>query len=223
MEIGGLDLGAGESGLDQIVLGQQVGVLQAQALFQPAAVGVGLDPDRGYADLAEHVPQRQAVGEREVQLPALLANIGDAEALHRHAAQGEVAAGREGEILGIEACRIVGQFLQALARVRSPDADAAEVIGPVFDEDRPFLVLGHAPQIGHVAMAGVRAVDDAKAVLGQAQDGEVREHATGVVEEVGVDALADGCVAGDLRGGNVLHQPFRVAARYVVDREVGRG
>src|SRR3546814_16699574 len=77
--------------------------------------------------VAEHVPQRQAVAEREVELPALLADVGDAKTLHRHAAQGEVPAGREGEVLRIEPGGIVGQLLQALAGVRPPDADAAIV------------------------------------------------------------------------------------------------
>ncbi len=36
-EIGFLDLRTGEIGFDQVVLGQQVGVLQAQALFHAAA------------------------------------------------------------------------------------------------------------------------------------------------------------------------------------------
>src|SRR3546814_9828135 len=79
VEIGGFDFRTGEAGLDQIVLGQKVRVLKPQALLQPAAVGIGLDPDRGDADVAEHVPQRQAVAEREVELPALLADVGDAK------------------------------------------------------------------------------------------------------------------------------------------------
>ncbi len=44
-EIGLLDLRTGEIGFDQVVLGQEVGVLQAQALFHAARVRVGFDAE----------------------------------------------------------------------------------------------------------------------------------------------------------------------------------
>src|SRR3546814_19244445 len=77
VEIGGFDFRTGEAGLAQIVLGQKVRVLKPQALLQPAAVGIGLDLDRGDADVAEHFPQRQAVAERGRECPALPAHVGE--------------------------------------------------------------------------------------------------------------------------------------------------
>src|SRR3546814_1908889 len=68
VELGGFDFRTGEAGLDQVVLGQKVRVLQAQALLQPAAVGIGLDADRGDADIAEHVPERQTVDRKSTRL-----------------------------------------------------------------------------------------------------------------------------------------------------------
>src|SRR3546814_5436235 len=92
-----------------------------------------------------------------MELPALLTDVGDAKTLHRHAAQGEVPAGREGEVLRIEPGGIVGQLLQARTGVRPPDADAAIVVGPFLDEDRPFPVLRHAAEVGGIPVAGVAA------------------------------------------------------------------
>ena len=67
------------------------------------------------------------------------------------------------------------------------------------------LSCGDAPHVVEVARAGVGAVDHAAAV-GHADDGEVGAHHALVVEEVGVDALADVGVAADLRGAEPFHQ-----------------
>lgn len=64
--------------------------------------------------------------------------------------------------------------------------------------------MRHALHIVEVARAGIGAVDQAAAV-GEAEDGEVGAHHALVVEEVGVDALADIAVTADLRGA----EPFQ--------------
>ncbi|MND52933.1 hypothetical protein D3C80_439580 [compost metagenome] len=51
-EIGFLHLRASEIGLDQIVLGQKIAVLQAQRFFHAAGVGVGLDTEGHHAGFA---------------------------------------------------------------------------------------------------------------------------------------------------------------------------
>ncbi|MCY1298780.1 hypothetical protein D9M70_482820 [compost metagenome] len=44
-EVDVLDLRTGKVGLDQVVLGEKIGVLQAQALFHAARVGIGFDAE----------------------------------------------------------------------------------------------------------------------------------------------------------------------------------
>ena len=67
------------------------------------------------------------------------------------------------------------------------------------------LSCGDAPHVVEVARAGIGAVDHAAAV-GHADDGEVGAHHALVIEEVGVDALADIGVAADLRRAEPFHQ-----------------
>ena len=140
-----------------------------------------------------------------MQFPALLADIGDAEG-------GDVLAGDpdrldrgEGEVLRRQAVRVLDDLLQRRARVRTPDADGDVLLGDVGDGDVEAFVLGDAPHVVEVARAGIGAVDHAAAV-GHADDGEVGAHHALVVEEVGVDALADIGVAADLRRAEPFHQ-----------------
>ena len=81
------------------------------------------------------------------------------------------------------------------------------------------LSCGDAPHVVEVARAGIGAVDHAAAV-GHADHGEVGAHHALVVEEVGVDALADIGVAADLRGAEPFHQRDVVGALDVEDVEV---
>ena len=152
-----------------------------------------------------------------MQFPALLADIGDAEG-------GDVLAGDpdrldrgEGKILRRQAVRVLDDLLQRRARVRTPDADGDVLLGHVGDGDVVALVLGHPAHVVEVARAGVGAVDHAAAV-GHADDRQVGAHHALVVEEVGVDALADVVVAADPGGAQPLHQrdmirPFDVEHR----------
>jgi hypothetical protein len=72
-----------------------------------------------------------------------------------------------------------------------------------------------------VARAGIGAVDDAAAV-GQAEDGQVGAHHALVVEEVGVDALADIGVAADLGRAEPFQQLDMVGAFDVDHVEMAR-
>ena len=85
--------------------------------------------------------------------------------------------------------------------------------------DVEALVGGGAPQVVEVPHAGVGAVDHAAAVR-HPQHRQVRAHVPLLVEEVGVDALADVGVAADLRGADPFHQRDRVGPLDVDDREV---
>ena len=120
MEIRRLDLGPREARLQQVVLGEQVGILQPQTLLEPAAVGVGLYTDRGYALLEECVPQRETVVVCAMQLPALLTHIGNAECRDRSAFDADVAHGREREVFVGQRIRVVGDGLQRGTRVGAP-------------------------------------------------------------------------------------------------------
>ncbi len=100
--------------------------------------------------------------------------------------------------------------------LRPPSAASSRAFGPqmpmvtyfsddVGDGDVEAFVLRDAPHVVEVARAGIGAVDHAAAV-GHAEDGEVGAHHALVVEEVGVDALADIGVAADLGRAQPFHQ-----------------
>ena len=74
---------AGEAGLVQVVLGQQIRILQPQTFLQAPAVGIGFHTDGRGALFIYQVPKREAIAERYVQFPSLFANVGDAERHHR--------------------------------------------------------------------------------------------------------------------------------------------
>ena len=220
VEVGGLDLGARQVALKQVVLGQEVGVLQTQALLHAPAVGVGLHAHRGHALGVQGVPQGQAIVVFEVQLPALFAHIRDAEGQHRHTLDLEVAQGGEGEVFVRPSLRFVGDFLDGGAGVGAPHAQTAVGRGGVGDGHVGTAVLRHAADPHHVAVTGVGTVDHAVVVFGQAQHREVGAHTAFAVQEVGVNAFAHGGVTTDLGHADVLQQIGRIGALHVELGEV---
>ena len=153
-------------------------------------VGIGLDAHGHHAGRAQRVPDGEAVLIAHMQFPALLADIGDAEGIDILAGDPDRLDGGEGEVARRQAGRVLDDLLQRRAGVRPPDADGDVFLGHVGDGDVEALVLGHPAHVVEIARAGIGAVDHAAAV-GHADDGEVGAHHAFVVEEVGVDALAD--------------------------------
>ncbi len=168
----------------------------------------------------ERVPERDPVVEGEMQLPALLAHIGDPERHDRSALDRDVAHAGEGKIPGGERIRVVRDRLQGGASIGTPEPDTAEVLGAILDGDVEATVLGHAPHPHVVAIAGIRAINDTESVRGRAQHRQVGAHAARVVEKVRVDTLADGRVAADLGDAEVFHERFGIGPGDVVDGEV---
>jgi len=74
-----LDDRSGEVGLIQVVVCFKISILQPQALFQAATVGIGFNPDGYDTGGEEGIPDCQAIFESKVQFPGLHANIGDSE------------------------------------------------------------------------------------------------------------------------------------------------
>src|SRR6185312_13218985 len=104
-------------------------------------------------------------------------------------------------------------------RVRAPDADGDILLGHVGDGDVETLVLSHTAHVVEVARSGIGAVDHATTV-GHADHGQVGAYHALVIEEVGVDALADIGVATDLGRAHPLHQGDVIRAFDVVHREM---
>src|SRR6185312_4475011 len=96
-----LHLRPGHPGLDQGVVGGQLVAERAVALLQPAGGPVDADADRhqpmARARLPQRVPQPGPLLHRHVQLPAELADVGDARGEHGKAAGLNLAAGAERE------------------------------------------------------------------------------------------------------------------------------
>ena len=204
-EIGLLDLRTGKIGLDQVVLRQEIGVLQAQALFHAARIRIGLDADGHGSGCAKRIPDGQTVLVFHMQFPTLLADIGDAEGRHGLAGNLDRLDGGKGEICDIETGRIGNHLLQRLAGVRPPDADGRELFVDIRHRHVEALILGDALDVMVIAGPRIRPVDDA-AAIGHADHREVGLHIAFVIEEVGVDALADIGVAANLGRAQPFHQ-----------------
>ena len=218
-EIGLLDLGAGEIGLQQIVFGQKVGVLKAQALFHAAGIGVGLDAEGHDAERADRVPDGQGLVVAHVQFPALFADIGDAQGGDRNAGDLDPFQRGEGEVVMVERFGVGDQLLQRRPRVRPPKTDGGVGFGHVGDGDVKALVGGDTLHEGEVARAGIGAVDHPAAV-GHADDGQVGAHAAVFFQKMGVDAAADIALAADACGAQPLHQGDMIGALDIADGEM---
>src|SRR5262249_28663445 len=140
-----------------------------------------------------------------VQLPALLTDIGDAECSEVPAGNPDRLDDGERKVLGRQPAWILYNLLERRAHIRTPDPDRDIGLPHVVNGDVEAFVLGYAADVVEIASAGIGAVNNA-AAIGHAHDGKVGAHHTILVEEVGVDALADIGVAADPCGTQPLHQ-----------------
>ena len=127
-EVGGLDLRARQAGFHRRVLAVELGAHEAVALLEPAGRAVHAGADRGHAErltgFPEPVPDRERVVARNVDLPAVLADVGDAEEANRdrvdqHLGRRAVGERGVGDVVG-------GDRFDEGARLRSPHADRRE-------------------------------------------------------------------------------------------------
>src|SRR5206468_12694883 len=128
-----------------------------------------------HAGREQRIPDGEAVFVLHVKLPALLADIGDAEGGHVLTGDLDRLDRGEGEALVGQAVRVLDHFLQRDARVWAPDADGDVFLAHVGDGDAEAFVLRDPLHVAQVARAGVGAVAHAAAIV-HAEPGEVRAH-----------------------------------------------
>ena len=155
--------GEAEPGLERRVVGRDVGAPDAVALLEPQRVDrlvAAGDEAVLAARLPDRVPEREPELRRAVELPAELADVGDAQREARHRADRELARAHVREVE-----RRRRQRLQDLARLRPPEAEAGVGGGDVVDGDAVGRVLADP---GEVVLAERGAGDDAEALLARA-------------------------------------------------------
>ena len=217
-EVGGLDLRPLHPGLDDAALAVELGAVGAVALLDAAGRAVDADAGRDRAvrlpRLEQRLPQAGGLGHRDVELPAELADVGDARGEDGGARDLDLATGEEAEA-GV-ADVVGGERGDDVAGAGAPDADGGDVVGEVGEGRRARLrqVAGEPGAVGHAVRA---AGDDPEVVLAQAHHGEVGAEAALGVEDRGVDDLADGDVALGHAGG--LHDLERLGALDVEEAE----
>ena len=215
VEVGGLHLGAGQVAFEQVVFGQQIRILQAQALLHTTTVGVGLHTHWCDAQCIQGIPQGQAVFILEVQFPALLAHIRNVESQHRHALDFQLTQSRKGEVLVRPCLGLVGNFLDGGAGVGAPKPQATILRGGIGYRHIGTAVLCHATYPGQVAVPGIGTVDHAVVVLAQTQHRQIGAHTTLAVQEVGVDAFAHRGVTAHLGHADVFQQVRSIRAHHI--------
>ena len=195
-EVGGLHLRPLHAGLDDGALRVELEAEGAVALLD--AAGRAVDPDAdGHravrrAGLVQYRPQPGALLDRDVQLPAELADVGDPRGEHRHGARLDLAAGAEAEALVADV--VAGQLTEDVARPRTPQPDGGVGRGEV-DDLRGAVgrgPVGEPLAVGHAVRA---AGDDAEPVVRQTHHGQVGPEAAALVEHRRVDHLAHRDVA----------------------------
>ena len=176
-----LDLAPRHPGLDDVVLAVELEAERAVALLEPAGGRVdadagGHDPVRR-AGLRDHVPQPRALLDRHVELPAEVADVGDARGEHAQRAHLDRAAGGEREALVREV--VAREARRDVARARAPEAERAPARGEVDDLRAAGAgVVGVPLEVRHAVGA---AGDDAEVLVAEAHDGQVgAEAAVGV-------------------------------------------
>ena len=207
-------------GLDDRVLALELRAVRAVALLEPAGRPVDADPAGtapcGSTRLPDDVPQPGALLDRDVQLPAEVADVGDARREDAQRPDLDRPAGGEREALVGDV--VTGDAREDVARARPPEPERAprgrqvgELGGAVGREDgREPLAIGHP----------VRAArDDPELLVAEPHDREVGLEAAAGREPGRVHDPADGDV--DLPLGHDLEGVERSRPGDVEDRECG--
>ena len=120
-----------EPRLERRVVGRDVGAPDAVALLEPQRVDrpvAARDEAEIASRLPDRIPEREPELGRAVELPAELADVGDAQREARHGADGELARPHVREVE-----RRRRQRLEDLAGLRAPEAEAGVRRGDVLD------------------------------------------------------------------------------------------
>src|SRR5436190_2248565 len=160
-----------------------VALLEAHRVDRPVAAAD--DPVR-LPLLPDRAPEPEPVLGGAVELPAELADIGDAERPHGHVPDGDLVQRHVRELLVAEVCW--GKRLQHIACPRPPDPEAGPLRGRVVDLDAAVAGNVAADPFAIVVAEG-RAGDDREAIAGEARDGEVTFDPAAAVEHLRVGDL----------------------------------
>ena len=205
--------GEPEPGLERRVVGRDVRAPHAVALLEPQRVDrlvAACDEPELPAGLPDRVPEREPELGRAVELPAELADVGDAQ--RRGRAPPRPRALRR----ACRGSRAASRSAAAGSRAPSgPRGRGRRSGGDVLDGD---VVAGVLADPGEVVLAEGRARDDPEALLAEPRDGEVALDPAAAVQHLRVGDRAD--VAGDA----VRAEPFEeLGGALAGDLDLGEG
>ncbi len=217
-EVGVLDLGSGQTGFERVVLRLEFGPHQAITLLHPARGAVHSTaggPDAvALAGLEQGIPQGGAVVPGGVDLPAGVADVGDAEQTTGNTGDLDLTDRTVGRALLAEV--VSRQLAEHGGGVGAPQTEGGDVHGRVVEPDRsvgrhvladPELVPTTVEHAGH----------DPDMVVTETHHGQVGVEATVGGEPRGVDAAAHRLV--HLVHGQVVGELNRTGTGQVVDLE----
>src|SRR5690606_1903481 len=150
--------------------------------------------ERHHTGRAQRIPYCEPVLIAHMQFPALFADIGNAEGHYLLAGYADRPYRGEGEIFRRQSLRILNDLLQGHACIGPPATDGDIILGDIRDGYVKALILGHALHIVEVAGSRIGSVHY-PATVRHAEYGKIGSHHALIVEEVGIDALADVVVA----------------------------
>ena len=167
--------------------------------------------------LPEHIPEARPLLDRDVELPAEVADIGDPGGQRPQRPDLDRAAGREREALVGDV--VAGRTGQDLPRPRPPEADRAPRGCEVDDLRAPVgrQLVGEPLQVGHAVQP---SGDDAEVLVAEPHDRQIGAKAAAPVQYRRVDDPAGGDV--HLTHRDRLEPGQRAGPEHVEDAECGQ-
>src|SRR6202011_6214144 len=201
-----------EPGLERVVEEGEVGAVIAVALLHPEGIERTVSPgpdSRRTARIHQSVPHLASPAGIEVELPAVLAHVGDPLSQRRSASDAERPRLHERQALLRDV--VARHAPEDFSRGRSPESDDRKILGRFPQLDGRVAIANLQPEPAHVAVYVARAGDDPEVRGAQSRDCDVRGDAAVLLQELRVDDAADGPV--DEISGHTLQQRQSARAR----------
>ena len=219
-EVGVLERRPGHAGLDEIEVELELRAVGPVALLEPRRDRVRPDPDRRHAvrtpGAPQCVPDTEALLDRDVDLPAELADVADPRGQRPDTVDVDRLRRQERKPLVADVGAAVRRETQDVPGQRAPQPERGVGVRDVMELGRAIGRQGVLEDLP-VAHPHTAAGHDPEVVVGEPHDRQVGEDPTGGVQERRVDRPADRDV--DLVDAEMLEGGQGTGSRDVEDRK----